>query len=1005
MPNMNINTLISKIKDFLDRDYKSKIFENNRIGKDYLYVDFTKVVSFDLELANSILDNFEETKAAFKLVLTDMLEDDSSLDIQIRFINVSASTSRDIWKLRAKDVNKFAKITAYIKKVGDIQHAIKVGVFECSSCGNVISIIMDDFYKQPTKCGCGCKKFKSIRNDLKDIQKVILEEDPKDLKPIQKPRTLLAILSDDLCKEQIDETLQPTKKVTVTGVIKDKQIKPYLTECTKYIEVNSIDIIHESVENIKINKKEIKELTEIAKSATLYEDMAQSIVPNIYGHQTVKIAVLLQLIGGVPLYIDNMLEERGLLHILLVSSPGTGKSVVLKRAVQFLPGARFASGKQASGVGIVAAVTKDDQLGWNLEAGVLPMASGSLLALDECDKIHKTDISHMNNAMVDLKVNIDKASIHGCYDKETEVLTEKGWLKHKDLIGTNIKVAQYDSNYIEFVQSKIYSWDYKGIMCHFSGRSVDICVTPDHRMLTRKRWTTNYKILRADDIGGEFLFKSVGQTSYNNKISLKNFFIRGIQYNQKRHNQKYHYDNHIDIPIELWLELSGYYLGDGSIVNNTIQFNLKKERKINKIFKCLYKISNNAKKNITKDNVTRITLYDPRIALKLISEYGKGSKNKKIPKWLFAIPSDYLKILWKSLMFCDGYKEKSFSTTSKELADDMQMLCVLIGKTSTLTLSKKLNYFTDNPYILYRLSITKNKEYILRKNNFKKEYYNGKIYCLSVPSGLYITRRNGKVAIQGNTLICETSVLAAANPKNRIFDRHQLIWKQIGLPKDFLDRFDLIFPMESSKDQEEHRKVGNMVVGKYRVESSYAKPKFKLDFVRKYIAYAKQNFKPQMNKEVQKYIVNNFLDLVRPADTEEDSAYFSYRLLTNIIRLTQAVAKTRLSNEILIKDAKRAIGILIESLTKQEIITKDGFDYERAESIVPKKKRDMMLVIKQTIRNLQNEDKEKTADYDMIKEIVQKENIEVDVLDEMLEKLKSNGDLMEAKRNKYKILN
>jgi DNA helicase MCM9 len=57
----------------------------------------------------------------------------------------------------------------------------------------------------------------------------------------------------------------------------------------------------------------------------------------VYGLHTVKLALLLVLIGGVQYTDPNGLKVRGESHLLLIGDPGTGKSQFLKYAAKLSP--------------------------------------------------------------------------------------------------------------------------------------------------------------------------------------------------------------------------------------------------------------------------------------------------------------------------------------------------------------------------------------------------------------------------------------------------------------------------------------------------------------------------------------------------------------------------------------------------------------------------------------------------------------------------------------------
>ena len=58
--------------------------------------------------------------------------------------------------------------------------------------------------------------------------------------------------------------------------------------------------------------------------------MASSIAPEIFGHEDVKKALLLQLVGGVTRSLSDGMKIRGDINICLMGDPGVAKSQLLK---------------------------------------------------------------------------------------------------------------------------------------------------------------------------------------------------------------------------------------------------------------------------------------------------------------------------------------------------------------------------------------------------------------------------------------------------------------------------------------------------------------------------------------------------------------------------------------------------------------------------------------------------------------------------------------------------
>ena len=100
-------------------------------------------------------------------------------------------------------------------------------------------------------------------------------------------------------------------------------------------------------------------LNELRRDPVLYQKLAQSIAPEIYGHMDVKKALLLLLVGGVTKTMGDGMKIRGDLNICLMGDPGVAKSQLLKYISKVAPRGVYTTGKGSSGVGLTAAVMRD----------------------------------------------------------------------------------------------------------------------------------------------------------------------------------------------------------------------------------------------------------------------------------------------------------------------------------------------------------------------------------------------------------------------------------------------------------------------------------------------------------------------------------------------------------------------------------------------------------------------------------------------------------------------
>jgi len=246
------------------------------------------------------------------------------------------------------------------------------------------------------------------------------------------------------------------------------------------------------------------------------------------------------------------------------------------------------------------------------------------------------------------------------------------------------------------------------------------------------------------------------------------------------------------------------------------------------------------------------------------------------------------------------------------------------------------------------------------------------------------------------TLPAQVSVLAGANPKFFRFDPYRPIVEQVDIPDTILSRFDLKFALRDVPDKEKDEKLATHIL-ETRLKPSRVEPLISPEFLRKYIAYARKNCKPEMTREAAEKLKKFYLDM-RGLYTGEDTVAITLRQNEALMRLAEAAAKIRLSDKVEVQDAEKAIDIMRFSI--QQL----GYDYEtgkididRTEG-VPASQRSKIHAILDIIDMLEKKIGKPVPKEEIIA-AAEDQGIKAGTAEELLRRLKSEGSIFEPKLN------
>ncbi|KAJ2851865.1 DNA replication licensing factor MCM7 [Coemansia brasiliensis] len=353
----------------------------------------------------------------------------------VRFVPRQEQRAQAVREVGAGQIGHLVTVRGLVTRVSEVRPAMVVAAYVCDSCGSeMFQQVKSRQFLPLTQCQSKrCVENRSrgrLHRQTRGsrfvrFQEVRLQELTDQVPMGDIPRSLTVH-----CIEATARTLNPGDVAHVSGVFVPLPYTGFRALRAGLLADTLLEAHH--VRPLKRRYDELaaaaspevhERLAQLQRDGDAYSRVARAIAPEIFGHDDVKKALLLLLVGAPTKRMRDGMSIRGDINVCLMGDPGVAKSQLLRFVAKVAPRGVYTTGRGSSGAGLTAAVLRDAASGeLVLEGGALVLADNGICAIDEFDKMDENDRTAIHEVMEQQTISISKAGITTTLNARTAIL-------------------------------------------------------------------------------------------------------------------------------------------------------------------------------------------------------------------------------------------------------------------------------------------------------------------------------------------------------------------------------------------------------------------------------------------------------------------------------------------------------------------------------------------------------------------------------------------------------